>query len=198
MPYANPLKRAHSLLLDILRARPEGLSEHQLIKLLNTEYGSELTAGAFDDNLSLFRAHFLLFHALYTLREQLWAKRSGHLEITALKIALQPYRPGQGEALAERDPLRDYYLDLTHLDTTSAEDVEAMLRGFWTRFVTTDDRHEALTVLELDDTTDFTVIKRQYRRLAMRHHPDRGGDKDALQRLNSAMDVLTRYHGKGK
>jgi curved DNA-binding protein CbpA len=33
-------------------------------------------------------------------------------------------------------------------------------------------------------------IKRAYRKLAMKHHPDRGGDQSTLQRINEAYDTL--------
>jgi len=37
---------------------------------------------------------------------------------------------------------------------------------------------------------DDDAILRQYRRLAMRHHPDRGGERARLQAINAAMAIL--------
>lgn len=42
---------------------------------------------------------------------------------------------------------------------------------------------------------DDLTIKRHYRRLAMRHHPDRGGDKAQLQIINAAMEALLGNSG---
>ncbi len=38
---------------------------------------------------------------------------------------------------------------------------------------------------------DAAVIKAAYRRLAMLHHPDRGGNKEAMQAVQDAYDVLS-------
>ena len=41
----------------------------------------------FDTNLSLFRAHFLLFHVLYLLQQELWAQKRAELHISCLPAA---------------------------------------------------------------------------------------------------------------
>lgn len=181
--------------LGLLRAHPEGLSEYELMRALQPD-GAE-PREAFRDPLRLFRAHFTLFHALYTLREQLWERREAHLEIDPLRIRLHPYRGADRDALAARDPLRDYYMDLANLEDTSAGDVDEMLGRFWATLQADEQRHEALAVLGLREPVDFATIKRRYRELAMRHHPDRGGSDDRLQRINEAMAVLSRARGLG-
>jgi DnaJ-domain-containing protein 1 len=167
--------------LEILYAHPAGLSEHTFLKALGFE---DLL-----DPLTLFRGHFQLFHVLYALRDRLWQEQNAHLCITPLRIALEPYQPGQA-ALAEPDPLHAYYADLSHLENTTTADVVKLLQQFWDGYGSRDRRQSALAVLELVDPVDFATIKRQYRRLAMRHHPDRGGDGRQLQTLNAALAVL--------
>ena len=172
-----------------LRAHPEGLSELQLIRQLRDILpASELVETAYN-GLALFRRHFLLFHYLYRLQILLWHQQAGHLQISPLCIQLLPYRAGPLE-LTEDDPLRDYYLELDHLDSTSKTDVEAMLQKFWQRFRNPAGRKEALCALGLVDPVDDAEIKRRYRKLAMEHHPDRGGSTDALQVINAAIRVL--------
>ncbi|MBE2293386.1 MAG: J domain-containing protein, partial [Phycisphaerales bacterium] len=51
-------------------------------------------------------------------------------------------------------------------------------------------RQAALATLELCDPVDGVMIKQQYRRLAMRYHPDRGGDGQHLCEINAALAVL--------
>lgn len=175
--------------LDTLRAHPQGLSEHALIERLREDGRGAPLRGSLQEPLSLFRTHFLLFHVLYRLRERCWASASAHLEVGPLHIALEAYRRG-APALVARDPLRDYYLDPANLERMRAADVEALLAGFWARLHRHEARAEALAVLGLEDPVDAAAIKRRYRRLAMRHHPDRGGDTRMLQRLNAAMQAL--------
>jgi len=58
---------------------------------------------------------------------------------------------------------------------------------------------EARRLLGLGDTATLKEIKRTYRKLAHRHHPDKHGDdisvddKQAMQRLNWAYKILTEY-----
>jgi len=181
-------------LLDVLRAHPAGLSEYDLIKILEADGEPGFEADRLRDSLTLFQTHFLLFHSLYRLDEQLVSEGENRLEITALRIQLLSQRATLDTALANPDPLRAYYLDLDNLKNTDAEDVEALLVRFWERFVGNDERRAALEVLELKEPTDWATIKQQHRKLVMAHHPDRGGDKERLQEINAAIEVLARAY----
>jgi hypothetical protein len=173
----------------LLHRHPAGLSEHQLLRLLHDAgYLPFLGASPWEPH-ALFCAHFLLFHALYRLRDRSWQAQQAHLEIRPLNIRWQPYQDGQG-GLARPDTLREYYLDLANLEQTSARDVDALLAAFWGRFQRHDQRAEALLELGLSDPVDDATIKRTYRQLVMRHHPDRGGETARLQVINAALRVL--------
>jgi hypothetical protein len=179
-------------LLAILQAHPEGLGEHALMRLLHAEGQAGFQPEALREPLALFRAHFRLFHVLYRLRDELLAARAGILAIGPLCIALKPYHPGSGPAVAESDPLRDYYLDPSHLESTTADDVARLLAAFWSRFEARSQREQALAVLGLGDPVDGPTIKRRYRALAMCHHPDRGGDPERFRAVRRAFEVLVR------
>ncbi|GAB6039329.1 DNA-J related domain-containing protein [Endothiovibrio diazotrophicus] len=186
--------RLGELLLDELRRFPPGRNELQLMRRLEAEALPGFTGRPEPgDSLALFRAHFLLFHALYRLRERLVASGDAGLEIHCMNSRLLPLGAGE-QALAHHDPLRDYYLDLNQLAETDRAGVEAMLQGFWLRQRARERRGEALAVLELEEPVRFDEIKRQYRRLAARHHPDRGGDKARLQAINAAMSTLQKLY----
>ncbi|WP_018949748.1 DNA-J related domain-containing protein [Thioalkalivibrio sp. ALMg11] len=177
--------------LECLRTQPDGLTEHALITQLR-DAGVEPFAGArLQESLSLFQTHFLLFHCLYRLRDRL-AERGERLRIHCLDIGIEPVRDGGAvEGLpAMHDPLRAYYLDLAQLETMDAAAVEVLLGEFWSRLGRDQQREQALEVLELADPVDADTIRRQYRRMAQCHHPDRGGDTAKLQRINAARWVL--------
>lgn len=174
--------------LDLLRAAPEGMSEHVLLKALQARLPGALPAELLDP-LQLFRAHFLLFHVLYRLRDALRAQGRAELVIDPLGIRLLPYAPGR-EALAADDALRAYYLDPGHLQTTTGEEVAVLLARFHARLKGGASRARALAELGLADPVSDAQIKRRYRRLAQRHHPDRGGDAQRLQAINAALRIL--------
>lgn len=182
-------------LLALLEAAGDGCSEYQLIQQLRQQQAPQLENLASDPQLALFQTHFLIFNALYRLRERLWQARSAHLQISPLCCQLLPYRAGSAE-LAEHDPLRDYYLDLQQLHGTSACDVEQLLASFWTRLQSGDEQRAALELFELSaqPTLDLARIKHRYRQLVSQHHPDRGGSTSRLQSINLAFEILQRYY----
>lgn len=176
----------------ILAEHPQGIPEHTLLKRLQADNPDAFPDTVFRDDLALFRAHFLLFHALYRLRDSLLETGQAALQIDPRAICLLPLDAAKDAALAAHDPLRDYYLDLSHLTDTTADEVEQMLGGFWVRFYAGSRRTEALAVLGLTADADLTTAQRRYRELAMAHHPDRGGDVASFQAIQEAMAVLRR------
>ncbi len=175
----------------ILQAHPAGLSEYELMGLLREAGFFAFLGPAPADPKALFCAHFLLFHALYRLADRASAARSARLEIGPLCIRWLPHSEGEG-ALGRPDTLRDYYLDLTNLQATTAQDVEALIASFWRRLGRRERRVGALAELGLADPVDDATIRRAYRRLAMQHHPDRGGDTARLQAINAAVAALLK------
>ena len=182
-------------LLELLQACPQGCSEYELIQQLKARHSTHIPHLPLTDRLVLFRTHFLLFNALYRLRDQLWAEQRGHLQISALSTCLLPYQAGNA-ALSEHDPLRTYYLDLQQLRDTSADDVDQLMASFWTRLQGGDEKRAALELFELHEESrlDLGTIKYRYRQLVSLHHPDRGGSTSRLQSINQAMEILQRYY----
>ena len=99
---------------QLLRQHSDGLSEYALLQLLAQHDPASWSRASANTDLTLFRQHFLLFHSLYSLRERLWRQCSANLEIDPMHIRLLPYQSGS-QALSQRDPVRDYYMDLSHL-----------------------------------------------------------------------------------
>lgn len=194
----NTLQR--SQLLDtlqlVLEAHPQGLNEHALIKALGDVGVIDVTPDTFSDTMTLFRTHFLVYNALYELKDDLIRSAHWILEITAVRIKLHPYEFGH-HLLSESDPMRDYYLDMSALQETTEEELDDMLRNFWKKIDIEEEKQvarglsqKALRCLELEEPITFAEIKKKYRKLAMQHHPDRGGDPSRIQEINEAMEVL--------
>ena len=137
----------------------------------------------------MFQIHFIVFHALYRLRDRVRKLESNELDLNPVCIRLLSFTRGD-TALAEFDALYDYYMDINNLAETRSEDVDKMLERFWLRLDNSERRTEALKELELEDPVSNDIIREQYRRLAMKHHPDRGGETEKLQRINTAVSIL--------
>jgi len=142
----------------------------------------------------LFQCHFLLFHFLYRIRDK-WRKlQRKDLNIHVMNIALLfDHRASSCSGLEVADPLRDYYLDTKNLELSAAA-IDELLSSFWQHFaragVSGHERQESLDVLGLIDPVDQETIKGRYRKLARKHHPDRGGDAFKMQEINRAVSNL--------
>jgi DnaJ-domain-containing protein 1 len=58
------------------------------------------------------------------------------------------------------------------------------------------ERQQALRVLGLPPNATTQQIKRRYRTLAKRYHPDRGGDQKEMQRIIAAYECLKKDFAK--
>jgi hypothetical protein len=189
----NPLLPA---VLQLLRAAPAGLSEYELLRRL--DQAQQFPALAAEPDLALFQKHFLVMNALYRLQESLWREDRLHLQVTPLHIAIMaadPAASGQEVAADSSAALRDYYLDWRQLEQTDGVAVAQLLGAFWQRLRADDRREQALAALELGPDSTWAQIKAQYRRLAARAHPDRGGDRERFLAVRAAYEVLRLLRG---
>jgi len=180
-------------LLEVVKIELEqhqtGIKEYDLIQLLKGYGFFETPGGTPMPPHVIFQIHFMLFHVLYVLRDRLLIDKQGYLEIDVLKIQLLPYQKGNA-AITTHDKLREYYLDLTNLENTTEDEINELIDSFWTGLGRHGKRDEALDTLGLVDPVTNENIRETYRKLVMKHHPDRGGDKDRLQAINSAITIL--------
>ncbi|OEY67179.1 DNA-J related domain-containing protein [Marinobacter sp. X15-166B] len=181
----------------LLRQNPEGLSEHAVIKQLQAPPWELLGAVNFHEPAQLYPVHFLIYHAVYRLRDAL-SKQGESLSTSplCLKITLDPVVSGTGVPAPE-DELRKYYLDLRNYRLPDGE-IEALLRDFWAgtsgEAPDNDALHAAARQLGFASLPEtFEPIKQQFRREIMAVHPDRGGDTEAVQQLNAAFQVLKNH-----
>lgn len=169
--------------------------EYELIRWLQAPEQGIFRKDALSDSMTLFRANFIVMHALYRLRNRWLEDARGYLQISALDIGLVPLKTDSGSDLPDQhDALAEYYLDLNNLDTDQAS-VDALLNDFWQRMVIPEHYDDDLAMLELTPPVDLSTIRQQYRRLASQHHPDKGGDAEAFRKVSSAYQRLRYRHG---
>lgn len=179
---------------SLLRTSPEGLSEMTLLRQLQREPWRVLGSIDFRSPAALYPVHFLLFHVLYQWREDL-IRENLALEISPLCIRLRPTLAEESQAAGFHDPLQAFYLDIDNLDLSEAA-INDMVDDFWRGVPRPQDEQleSACHRLEVDcPPQNLADAKHQFRRLAMRQHPDRGGSTQQLQQLNDAMAVVRQY-----
>lgn len=182
-----------TFILQYLSAHPGGVSEYQLLKHCEQ-------TGLFDHvtsrgDLQLFHKHFLLMNALYQLQHRLWQEEHLWLTISALQIQLQSaaqrYSTTHEPAAQAHGPLAEYYLDWTNYQDADEQSVAQLLADFWQQFYHPHARDQALAQLHIEPgTATPALIRRQYQRLALRHHPDRGGNPERFIAIRQAYELL--------
>ncbi|HEY9034636.1 MAG TPA: DNA-J related domain-containing protein [Pseudomonadales bacterium] len=185
----NPLIPA---VLQVLRAADEQLAIHQLLQRIK----NITTVPVLDEDaqLALFKLNWLMMNALYSLQSSL-LDDGYYLHISTLDIHLQalPVDPaGSTERQLQHDRLRSFYLDWRQFSDTTRDEVEALMDGVWRHYTSDEQLRRACHVLELDGHDDIGKIRRNYRRLASRHHPDRGGDARQFMAVREAYEVLLK------
>ncbi len=162
--------------LSVLQASCQSWKIHHLA----SELQSKGLIHQLDDNPGndLFKRNFLLMNALFELQEILLPKQ--WLQVKAMEIQIFRIVPANVNALIIQDAsLRDYYLDWRNYDA-SENVVRELLEAFWSSYkryiglnVNLMNKGHALRVFELDESASARDIRKQWRRLALKWHPDR-------------------------
>ena len=195
--YLAPMLQA----LDQFFDRFESTNEHQIIKHLQAKKISPFDVLSLANTKDLFSAHFLCMHALYHLKKQYQQAQKFTLIIESVRverITLSKTESSDDElkiALKANDALASYYLDPKHYFDTQEDEINAMLKSFWQRYMAQDDKQEALDTLNLPMNADAKMVKAQYLQLAQKHHPDKGGCADMFKKISQAKTLLDKALG---
>jgi len=194
--YIQTLKNA---ILEILKEfKSCGISEYHLIQRLQKPPFYHFESLNFKCSFDLYKAHFLVFHSLYHLKQTIEKTSRAHLHISPLNITLRPFSRTQSTSssslekcdIIQDQKLAEYYLDLNNMKDTSPADVQEMLQTFWTELTRSQNTIQHLVTLGLDQSANLADIKKRYRQLSAQNHPDRGGKTEKQQALNEAFRFL--------
>lgn len=169
----------------------ENCSEHDLIRHLQDHEIPPYSQLNLRESKALFDAHFLTRHALYQLQNRYLSEETFILDLGLTKISRTLYQAGC-TAITAHDPVKDYYLDIEQYLKTSEDEVDDLLKDFWKQYLAHGSKHADLDTLELPDNASYSEIKKQYRLLAQKHHPDKGGDAKRFHQICKAKENLDR------
>lgn len=181
-------------ILSILETCDKGISEFELLRQLESDAPIFDELGN-DPDLKLFRKHFLIMNALYQLQRKLWQEDEVRLYISPLQIHLEAVAQVEESQSSEVEDgveakLAAYYLDWNEYDNTNAEDVSALLKGFYSKLFNHEDTEKALKLLGIKENASKSEIKRAYRLLVRNAHPDKGGNTKKFIKLRKAYEHL--------
>jgi len=163
-------------------------------RLQDLGYISELDTAPEKD---VFKRNFLIMNALYQLQEILIPDYT--LKVEAMDIQLLTSVSNRVHSIDSHDPLREYYLEWSNYDATEGE-VKRLLNEFWDRYQSFVGsvpanipltHRKALELFELTDAATSAEIRKRWRKLALKWHPDRkGGDSETFRILCEAWNLL--------
>jgi len=185
-------------LLSLLKNTEHSWKIHYLATQLKAQ--GLLVALDQDPEQDLFKRNFLLMNALFQLQQMLLPKQ--WLQVHAMEIKIFSHLPNDLPLAIQIDQgLRDYYLNWENYQV-SGDYIREMLEQFWNRYqqhigastampLDNNNRLTALTVFELAPDSCKVDIRKQWRLLALRWHPDRpNGDAAKFRTVCEAWHVL--------
>ncbi len=174
-----------------------------------------------EDPLRLYQNHFLLFHVLYHMQNDFIEKgKYLHVHFMRTFLVAYPENglcryyeehTGQfcnakcnqeksycafhlkiiGDQEIEELSDRCFYLDIQNYNKLDRETAEAFINGAWETLKYYDDYKNSFKVLGLPESADMNMIKKKFRTLAKKHHPDLGEEShEKFNEINRAYRLL--------
>lgn len=169
--------------------------EYSLIKILEKQALFEGLENL-PASLGLFAKHFLTRRGLYQ-SQSFWQAKGCRLEFGLMRIKLVKYHDpivADGQALMGlgEQAIADFYGDINVLKEATQESVNNLLSDFWQRYDAYINASDAYAALNIKPDATWVDIQKAYRKLAAKHHPDKGGNAEAFGRIKKAYDQLKR------
>lgn len=184
-------------ILEVLRNEPVVWKVHTLCARLNElGYIPNLDPSPERD---LFKRNFLIMNGLYQLQDALYPEE--WLRVESMNIVLSSNELNSNhtqEIVSSNEPLRHYYTDWSNYEA-SEDEVKRLLNQFWQHYrdyvasgpVLDMNRAQALQQFELPIDANYSDIRKRWRKLALRWHPDRtDGDAERFRVLCEAWNIL--------
>ena len=173
--------------------------------------------------LALYQNHFLLFHLLYKLQDEFYQEgkylfihfmrtillpfpaagtcRFFHEDLAVFCQAPcadeKDYCPFHlqhlGDTALEGLSLKYFYADKTNFYKLDEKTAVAFINGTWDILTHYDTYQHCFAVLGLPETSDLSLIKKKFKRLARQYHPDFGAlSHEKFTEINNAYQFLLR------
>lgn len=186
----NPLVPA---VLQVLCERAGSLAIHQLLQQVKKRY--TIPPLDSDAQVAVYKLNWLIMNALYQLQTDFY-QQGYYLHISTLDIHLEALSDNANAEVkpSSNEALRDYYLDWRRFSETSKEQVEDLLAGMWRYAISDEKAQNAYTILGLEPHTTIAQVRKRYRHLASRYHPDKGGTAEEFMQVREAYEIIMKMH----
>lgn len=179
-------------MIQLLIEQKQSFNEAQLLRQLCESNQAIFQSSLFSDDLALFQSHFILFNALHRLNNTGQDSATFSIEIDPSNIVAHFYQETSTDteikSFSKVDSImRDYYLDWQNYDKTNKEDVEELLNNFWQKFSFMPTEPKDITAqlqrMGFAELPNKIELKKSFKALSLKYHPDKGGDQTQFQQL---------------
>ncbi len=192
--------------------------ESELLKIAFPEYQISN-----NDPLLLYQNHFLLFHVLYKIKKDFYNDgKYLHIHFMRIFLQNYPgsgkcryydehigrfcetdneqeknycafHLKIIGELELEELSSQYFYLDDSNYFKLDEETAEAFIKGTWETLRYYDEYKESLRILDIPESADINMIKKKFRALAKKYHPDLGEEShEKFNEINRAYRLLVQ------
>lgn len=175
------------------------------------------------DALTLYQHHFILFHLLYMLQDKFLQKekhlyihfmrtvlmdypehkKCRFFNETTLRFCAAActsdhnfcahHLANADDTALETLSIKHFYLDQANFYCLDQKTADAFINGTWELVANYDEYRDSFSILGIPETADLRMIKRKFRSLAKKYHPDHGEPcSDAFKSINRAYQLLMR------
>ena len=169
----------------------QAIEEQYLLKRLGLKLHCDTVRS---EDMARFQQHFVLYHLLYRIQQQMLELSQGYLQVGLAKVQLLPL--AQAPVANAEDQRRQYYLNWQNFYLMTEQLLDQQLNAFWQHFsqgkntITAISRADAVAQLQLPDDFTLQQLKKAYRTKALQLHPDRGGEQQQFILLQQAYQQL--------
>ncbi|MBN2546799.1 MAG: DnaJ domain-containing protein [Spirochaetes bacterium] len=154
------------------------------------------------DSLTLYQSHFMLFYLLYNLQNEFYKENKYlHIHFMRTFLAEYPdknkcrfyneylgnfcndkcqnddiycnfHLKKMGQSNLENLSSKYFYLDKSNYYKIDKDNAEELINGAWEVLANYEDYKKSFQILDLPETADLSMIKKRYKYLAKKYHPD--------------------------
>ncbi len=194
-PLGESIKIAISRIEPILNQGE--VKTHELVQRVT---GEDLYPWSSDSLLALYQKQFITQAALSELYFEYASGDEKILAFTPISVRIklkdEQIVDAENSHVTEADyqPNFSFYLDEANFYSATSDSVQAMLDSFWKSYTSFMDFSPALALFGLNEEAEWKEVQREYRRLASRHHPDKGGKKEKFTEIRQAFESLKHHY----
>ena len=169
----------------------QAIEEQYLLKRLGLKLHCDTVRS---EDMARFQQHFVLYHLLYRVQQQLLDSQQGYLSVELAKVRLLSV--SHTPVSDAQDSRRQYYLNWHNFYQMTEQLLDQHLNAFWQNFAVSQSAQVALSeaeakaLLQLPAHFNFDQLKKAYRTKALQLHPDRGGEAQQFILLRQAYQRL--------